>query len=79
MSKSFGTKDLRKCLKKLGFIPKGIRSSHVKYCHKEKKVGSNPFIIVQLGKKTYGKNASSRYISQVKQFGFSKEEIEKDL
>lgn len=79
MTKSFGSKELQKCLNKLGFVPKGIKSSHIKYYHTESRVGSKPFIIVQLGKKTYGKNASNRYLSQIKRFGFTKEEIEKYL
>lgn len=79
MSKSFGSKNLDKCLTKLGFSQKGIKSSHAKYYHKRGKAGSKPFIIIQLGKKTYGKNASNRYISQLKRFGFTKKEIEKNL
>lgn len=79
MSKSFGSRNLQKCLKKLGFIQKGIKSSHVKYFHKDGKIGSKPFMVVQLGKKTYGKNAGNRYISQLKKFGFTKKEIERHL
>ena len=77
--KSFGSKELERCLLKLGFIPKGIQSSHVKYYHKKGRTGSKPFMIVQLGKKSYGKNAANRYVSEIKKFGFAKEEIEKNL
>ena len=77
MKKSFGSKELQRCLARLGFISRGIESSHLKYYHKRGLSGSKPFMIVQLGKKTYGRNAANRYISQIKQFGFTKEEIEK--
>lgn len=79
MNRSFGSKGLQECLEKLGFVPRGIESSHLKYYHKQGKIGSKPFMIVQLGKKTYGHNAANRYMAQIKKFGFTKEEIEKNL
>ena len=54
MSKSFGSKDLQKCLLKLNFYQKTSNSSHVKYLHKDGKKGRYPFLMVQLGKKDYG-------------------------
>ena len=79
MKKAFGSKQLQRCLEKLGFIPRGIESSHLKYYHQSGRTGSKPFMIVQLSQKTYGRNAANRYISQIKQFGFTKEEIERYL
>lgn len=79
MSKAFGTKELHQCLTKLGFIPENSNSSHIKYYHKEGKRGQYPFIMVQIGKKEYGKNSCSRYIQELKKFGFTKQEIEKCL
>lgn len=81
--KSFGSKELEGCVKKLGFTYDSISSSHhAKYCPpKEKKVpiGEYPFFQFQLGRKTYDQNSMSRYIRQLKNFGFSKEEILKRL
>lgn len=79
MSKSFGTKELHQCLIKLGFTPDNSNSSHIKYYHQQGKVGQYPFIMVQVGKKNYGKNSCQRYIQELKKFGFSKKEIEKYL
>ncbi len=79
MSKSFGSGELHKCLKKLGFYPEDSSSSHVKYYHKDGKRGEYPFIMLQMGKKTYGHNSCNRYIQELKKFGFTKEEIEKYL
>lgn len=79
MNRSFGSKELQKCLEKLGFAPRGVESSHLKYYHERGRSGSKPFMIVQLGKKTYGRNAANRYITQIKQFGFTRKEIEENL
>lgn len=77
--KIFGSKELLKCLKCLGFAPRPkIASAHVKFDPpKEKKENKTdyPFIMVQLGRKTYDKNACARYITQIKRFGFTKKEI----
>ena len=79
MSNSFGSKELQECLEKLGFYPKDSNSSHVKYFHKDGKKSKYPFLMVQVGKKNYGKNSCKRYVQELKQFGFTKEEIEKNL
>jgi len=82
MGKSFGTKELCKCLEKLGFTCKGIKSSHVKFnLPKNRKIsaGLRPFMIVQLGKKNYDSYIANRYVSELKKLGFNKEEIEKYL
>lgn len=77
--KSFGSKKLCNCLQCLGFLPTPqIGTSHIKYkipSDKKAPIGVRPFIIVQLGKKTYHPHARSRYISQIKRLGFSKEEV----
>jgi len=80
---SFGSRQLCKCLEQLGFksLPQKA-TSHVKY-EPPKGIdplhGQRPFIMVQLGIKTYDQNACSRYISQIKFFDFSREEIIKLL
>lgn len=80
--KSFGSKELENCVKKLGFTFKNIQASHVKYLPSPRNHVSSearPYFVFQLGKKTYDKNGANRYITQLKRLGFSKEEIEKNL
>ena len=79
MTKSYGYKELHNCLTSLGFYPEDNNSSHIKYYHKEGKTGKYPFIMDQVNLKTYQKNAKSRYISELKMFGFTKEKIENNL
>ena len=80
---SFGSSQLCRCLEQLGFkllVQKA--TSHVKYRPPpgiNPADGQRPFIMVQLGFKAYDQNACSRYISQIKSFGFSREEIIKLL
>ncbi len=77
--KSFGSKELCGCLKTLKFNPGSQnKTSHVKYKippNKKCPPGVRPFIMVQLGRKSYHPHARSRYISQIKRFGFTKKEI----
>lgn len=77
--KSFGSRELCKCLKTLKFIPKPqSKSSHVKYGAPpgiDCPPGMRPFMVVQMGRKTYHPHTRSRYISEIKKFGFKKEEI----
>lgn len=76
--KSFGSKELKKCLKKLGFVVKSTESSHIKFWPPKGHIplkGVRPFQMVQLGKKAYRKNDQGRYISQIRRFGFAKQEI----
>lgn len=81
--KSFGSKELCQCLRHLGFSPEPQKgTSHIKYSIPENKKtlsGVRPFIIVQLGRKSYHPHARSRYVSQIKRLGFSKKEIMKHL
>jgi len=81
--KSFGSRKLCKCLKSLGLSPAPQKgTSHIKYKispNKKLPSGIRPFIIVQIGKKSYHSHARSRYISQIKRLGFSKKEITKHL
>ncbi len=82
MSNSFGSKELEKCLKELGFILKRTSSSHAIFDPPNDKlppIGSRPFMTVQLGRKTYDPHSANRYISQIKRFGFTKTEIEGKL
>lgn len=80
--RSFGSKELENCVKKLGFTFKNIQASHIKYLpppRQDASAEARPYFVFQLGKKSYDKNAASRYITQLKRLGFSKEEIEKSL
>lgn len=81
--KSFGSKELEKCVKALGFTFDSISSSHhAKYTPPSNKtvaVGNYPFFVFQLGQRTYDPHAASRYITQLKRFGFTKAEIENNL
>lgn len=81
--KAFGSKELEKCVKKLGFTFDSISSSHhAKYVPPSGKnvpIGNYPFFQFQLGRKTYDPHSANRYISQLKNLGFTKEEIEKNL
>ncbi len=82
MKQSFGSKELSKCLTKLGLEPqRGIGSSHTKYKLKSKKVpvGMRPFIIVIEGRKTYDPHTASSYLRQIRNLGFSAEEIIENL
>ena len=80
--KNFGTKDLCKCLENLGFVfaEQQTSSHHYKYNAPKKHVvlkGLRPFIMVQIGQKAFRPNSCSRYITEIKHLGFTKEEIEK--
>lgn len=81
MSKSFGSREFEKCVRALGFTLKHISSSHAKYIPPPAKnsPGIRPFFIIQLGRRTYDPHSANRYISQLKGFGFTKEEIERNL
>lgn len=81
--KAFGSRELERCIKKLGFTFDSISSSHhAKYnspLDKKVPIGQYPFFQFQLGRKTYDPHSANRYITQLKKFGFTKEEIEKNL
>lgn len=81
--KAFGSKELEKCVKRLGFSFDSISSSHhAKYSpplSKNVPIGQYPFFQFQMGRKTYDPHSANRYITQLKNFGFTKEEIEKNL
>lgn len=81
--KQFGSKEICKCLKKLGFTSQFQRaSSHIKYkppIGKNRSLDQRPFQMVQLGKKTFSRHACARYTSQIKSFGFTKKEIVDNL
>ena len=79
--KNFGSKQLCKCLKKLEFTENRRKgSSHVKYStNKKVETGARPFIVVIMGRKTYDPRTSRSYIRQIKNLGFSEEEITKHL
>ena len=80
--KAFGSKELQKCVINLGFVFDSISSNHhAKYNPQTNKttVGEYPFFQFQLGRKTFDPNSANRFITQLKRFGFTKEEIEKHL
>jgi hypothetical protein len=77
MNKAFGSKDLLKCVKKLGFTYLRTSSSHEIYAPPQGK--RNPqgrSLPIQVGKKSYDPHSRARYISEIKNYGFTKEEIE---
>lgn len=81
--KSFGSRELKQFCKKFSFRFDSMSSSHhAKYYPPKSRQTSNPkrpFFQFQLGRKTYDRHSANRYISQLKQFGFTKEEIERNL
>lgn len=81
--KSFGSKELERCVQKLGFTYDSISSSHhAKYNPPrgtKTQIGDYPFFQFQLGRKSYDPHSVNRYISQLKRFGFTREEIAKNL
>lgn len=81
--KGYGSKELERCVKSLGFTFDSISSNHhAKYnlpAGRTVIVGYYPFFQFQLKRKTYDKNAQHRYITQLKRLGFTKEEIENSL
>lgn len=82
MSKSFGSKELVKCVEEFGFKYHSANAHHVKYYPPSGKVppgGIRPFYMIQLGRKTYDPVSAARYISELKKFGYTKEEIEKNI
>lgn len=83
MKVNFGSRELGIVLECLGFIPRAQHSSsHQKYKipqGKKMPVGLRPFIIVILGRKAYDPHTQSSYLRQIKNLGFSEEEIVKCL
>lgn len=78
MNKAFGYKELLKCIKKLGFTYARASSSHEIYNPPSGK--KNPLgrpLPIKVGVKSYDPNGRSRYISEIKSYGFTKGEIEK--
>lgn len=75
----FGSRELVRCLLRLGFTSrKQMGTRHVKYnppSNIKLKPGQRSFIMVQENIKTYDSNACSRYINEIKAFGFSREEV----
>lgn len=78
MDYRFGSKDLERCLTCLGFTPRQSKASHKKYdCPKACKipVGVRPFIIIVLNKKHYDDISTSKWVKQIRAFGFTDEQI----
>jgi len=76
---NFGTKELIRCLTKLGFTHASISGSS----HQKMNIpnnwnvpkGTRPFIIVILGKKIYDPHTRSSYINQIRKLGFDNKTI----
>ena len=80
MTKAFGSKELIKCIGKLGFTYQGMSSSHSIYKPPAGKENSEHRPLpIQVGKKSFDPHSRARYISEIKSYGFTKEEIEKNL
>ena len=81
--KSFGSKDLEEFVRKFKFTFHSISSSHhAKYYPSKNRIStdpSRPFFQFQLGRKSYDPHSASRYVSQLKRLGFTKEEIEQNI
>jgi len=77
MKTSFGSEKLIKCLICLGFVKqKSTGSSHIKYsCPKKVVAGQRPFIEVILKRKTYDPHTASSYLRQIKNLGYTKDEV----
>lgn len=75
----FGTKELTRLLKRLGFVSqKSVGSSHQKWAVPKGttiKPGQRPFIIVVKNKKSYMLPTCNGYIKQIKSFGFDTDEL----
>lgn len=78
MNKAFGYKELVRCLKKLGFTYQRASSSHEIYNPPQGKRNSlgRP-LPVKVGVKSYDPHSRARYISEIKSYGFKREEIER--
>lgn len=73
----FGSSDLIKCLKCLGFIPNPqVASRHLKYsCPRTVQKGQRPFIIVLQNTSTYDPITCKNIVREIKLLGFTQEEI----
>lgn len=81
MSKAFGSRELIKCVERLGFTFKR-QTRHLIYTppkgRKSTMIGKN-ILPIQPGRKSFDPHSRARYISQIKSFGFTKKEIEEKL
>ena len=78
---SFGSSELIKCLKVLGFKKQPqVGSRHLKYSSpRPVQKGQRPFMIVLQNKTTYDPATCKNIIKELKLLGFTKEEILKCL
>lgn len=79
--KSFGSKELIKCLKNLGFKQQPqVGSRHLKFSSPKKvEVGKRPFIIVLQGKKEFDPVTQKKIIKQIELLGYTKKDIEANV
>ena len=81
--KCYGSKELVKCLLKLGFKPNNQNAtSHQKYSAPDSckiYLGDRNFVMVQTNRREFDPQARTRYIAEIKRLGFSESEILKCL
>ena len=77
MRSSFGSNELIKCLRCLGFTKqRSTGSSHEKYSSPNAVAkGTRPFIMVILGRKIYDNHTRTSYLRQIRNLGFTTEKI----
>lgn len=77
MITSFGTRELIRCLRCLGFKQQPqVGSRHLKFSStRPVQKGKRPFVIVLQNKTTYDPITQRSYIREIKILGFTKEEI----
>lgn len=81
MNFSFGSRELCKCLENLNFQKQSQKATdHVKFKFSKSNYKDNrAYITVQLGRKSFDKHSSTRYLRQIKNFGFTEAEIKKAM
>lgn len=81
--KCYGSKELIKCLLKLGFKPNQQNAtSHQKFSAPDSckiNIGDRNYVMVQTNRREYDPHARTRYITEIKRLGFSENEILKYL
>lgn len=77
--KSYGTRELIKCLKCLGYREEPqVGSSHLKFrCPNKIEKGKHPFIIVRQNRNTYDPVTQSDFIHEIKRHNFTDIQIDK--
>ena len=79
--KSFGSKELIRCLIDLGFIQqRKIASRHLKFkCPKKHSAGERSFIEVLQGKSEFDPITQKKIVNNLLKHGFTKDQIEEAM